>query len=123
MSNTVNSGSWLGVHADANSSTTPAFNSPTTVYGPTPRSGTLRNLRAAIDAAPGAGRTWQIRVQTGTSFPLADSTVLCTITAPATTCDSGATSVAVPAGSYFSIRVTRTAGSGDEKRWRYSFEY
>ena len=121
-------GDYLGVYADEDLATSSlTFGSDGVVFGPTPRAGTVRNLYAQIGSSIPAGTTWQITVHAGTTLTSsanASTTVLCQITSASTSCNSAAlASPSIPAGSYLTVRVTRTAGSGNERDWRYSFEY
>jgi hypothetical protein len=81
---------------------------------------TVSNLFAVASAAPGAGKSYTVTVQTVGSTP----TVLlsCTISTTSTTCNNTASSTAVAAGAYLEVLVGNT-GTAAAVSWTVSFRY
>jgi len=72
-------------------------------------SGTASSLYCASSAAPGASASWVMTLRIAGS----DTTVTCTITDPATTCNDTTHSTSVTAGNLFSIKIVEGGTSGD----------
>lgn len=72
------------------------------------RAGTFANLNCVLSGTTGA-QTVTVTARVGACGAIADSTLVCTVGAGGTSCDSGATFVAVGAGECLSFRFTSTA--------------
>jgi hypothetical protein len=101
----------------------PAANTYTTsdiVDGPVPAGGgTVSNLEATVNTAPGVGNTHTVTVQnasTGTDL------LSCQIIGTAVFCQN-AGSAAVGAGAYVRVRVNHSAGAPTNSNFRVTFRY
>ena len=88
-----------------------------------PVGGTIANLSVSIDVAGGSGTSWTLTIRKKSGVSATQSTtVLCTISNPGTSCNSGATSVTFAAGDLLSLQVvpTKEPNGWDTMRWSAS---
>lgn len=80
----------------------------------------LTNLAVFVQAAPGAGRTWTIKLGVSQLGGDASPAISCTITGTAQTCDTGSQSVTIPAKSEINLSVANTGATQTELRYAYT---